>query len=69
MKLGPRYSENPFLPMIAALVIIVLAATASARNRLWIQDVSLWEDTARKAPGKARAWHVLGLAAFRGGSG
>ena len=48
-------------------MIIVLAAASTARNRLWIEEVSLWEDAARKSPGKARAPHVLGLAAYRSG--
>jgi tetratricopeptide (TPR) repeat protein len=67
MQTKPRHHKNLFPLLFAILVIIVLAATSSARNRLWREDVPLWEDVARKAPGKARAYHVLGLAAYKGG--
>jgi len=48
---------------IAAAVAVVLAlSTASyARNTVWQSPVSLWEESARKSPGKARAHFNLGV--------
>jgi Flp pilus assembly protein TadD len=33
-----------------------------SRNTVYRSEVALWEDTARKSPGKARAWNNLGYA-------
>ncbi len=41
---------------------LLLAFLSHQRNRAWRTEVSLWDDAARKAPGKARAWNNLGAA-------
>lgn len=49
------------LPIIAAgVVIAVLGVATWQRNQVWRSEVSLWEDTVRKSPGKARPLYNLG---------
>ncbi len=43
-----------------ALIVIVLGSLTLTRGRVWASEVTLWEDTVLKAPGKARAWFNLG---------
>jgi tetratricopeptide (TPR) repeat protein len=43
-----------------SLAIIVLAVTAHARNGVWKNEISLWEDAARKSPAKLRPHQNLG---------
>ena len=45
-----------------ALAALVLVPVTFARNRVWADDVSLWTDAARKAPGKGRPLLNLGTA-------
>ena len=45
---------------VAAAVLIALAVLTIGRERIWSSDIALWEDTVRKAPGKARVWFNLG---------
>jgi len=49
------------LPLLA-LVVLVLAGAAAARNDVWRDEVTLWEDIVRKSPLKARAHGNLGSA-------
>ena len=46
--------------LVAAATLIGLAALTIGRERIWSSDIALWEDTVRKAPGKARVWFNLG---------
>ena len=51
------------LPKRTAVTTVVIAALAIVtihRESIWASDIRLWEDTARKAPGKARVWFNLG---------
>ncbi len=49
------------LPLCAAAAILLcLAGAAWQRNRLWQDKLALWEDVARKSPGKSRPWYNLG---------
>jgi tetratricopeptide (TPR) repeat protein len=52
------------IPLTAglALVVLALAFSSYSRNAVWLSEVSLWEDTVRKSPGKARPHHNLGAA-------
>ncbi len=45
---------------------IVLMALTITRNRVWKDEVSLWEDTVSKSPGNPRAWSNLGYARYTG---
>ena len=47
---------------IAAVLVIALGGITVSRNTVYRSEVALWEDTARKSPGKARAWNNLGYA-------
>jgi len=49
------------------LVIGVLALWTHDRNRVWQNEVSLWQDSAKKSPGKARPHYNLGLALEKSG--
>jgi len=46
----------------AAVLVIALGALTVSRNAAYRSEIALWEDTARKSPGKARAWNNLGYA-------
>jgi tetratricopeptide (TPR) repeat protein len=45
---------------VAAGVLAVLAILTVRREAVWSSDIALWEDTSRRAPGKARVWFNLG---------
>jgi Flp pilus assembly protein TadD len=45
-----------------AFIILGLASATYARNTLWKNKVSLWEDVVRKSPNSPRAYNNLGLA-------
>lgn len=47
---------------ITAFVILIMAGTTFARNRIWQDDVALWEDVVLKSPGRARGHNNLGFA-------
>jgi tetratricopeptide (TPR) repeat protein len=47
---------------VMLLVVIVLSAATYARNAVWKDSVSLWEDVVKKSPGKARGHDYLGNA-------
>lgn len=46
----------------AVLLAAVLGGFTAARNDVYRSEISLWEDTVRKSPRKARAWNNLGYA-------
>jgi len=48
-------------------VVIGLAMTTYARNRVYRSEISLWQDTVIKAPHHADAWHNLGLSLINAG--
>jgi tetratricopeptide (TPR) repeat protein len=51
------------LPKRTAATTVVIAALAIVtvrRESIWGSEIRLWEDTAAKAPGKARVWFNLG---------
>lgn len=47
---------------LLTLAVVVLAGTAAARNEVWRDEVSLWEDIVAKSPLKARPHGNLGNA-------
>ena len=51
-----------FVVPLLALGVVVLAGTAAARNGVWQDEVSIWEDIVAKSPLKARAHGNLGNA-------
>jgi Flp pilus assembly protein TadD len=48
--------------VLFAFIILGLASATYARNILWKDKVSLWEDVLRKSPSSSRAYNNLGLA-------
>jgi Tfp pilus assembly protein PilF len=46
----------------AAGLFIALSAVTVVRNQAWATPVTLWKDTVRKSPGRARAHYNLGTA-------
>jgi protein O-mannosyl-transferase len=42
------------VPVVMVLIILGLSATTYARNTVWQDEVTLWEDTVKKSPEKAR---------------
>jgi Flp pilus assembly protein TadD len=66
-----RAGRRPYLPGVAALVLLALAGTYGVatycRNQVWQSEISLWRDVVRKSPGKARPYNELGLAYVRQG--
>jgi tetratricopeptide (TPR) repeat protein len=47
---------------ILAVIVVVLAGSTYARNRVWQDEVSLWDDVVKKSPDKPRAHNNLGTA-------
>jgi hypothetical protein len=47
---------------VATVLVLALGGITVSRNAVYRSEVALWEDTARKSPGKARAWNNLGYA-------
>jgi tetratricopeptide (TPR) repeat protein len=56
-----RLAGKAVVPLLLVLPVLLAAATYH-RNAVWHSDVTLWEDAARKAPGKARPHNDLGIA-------
>jgi protein O-mannosyl-transferase len=53
-------AKIPFRSQITAVLLCVLAVLTISRGRVWANDIALWEDTVKHAPGKARVWFNLG---------
>lgn len=52
---------HPFIaPVLLATVIILLSITTYARNSVWKDDISFWQDVIKKSPNKVRSHVVLG---------
>jgi len=51
--MAPLYKK--MLPMLLALILISYSILTIQRNRLWKDDVSIWEDAVKKAPASITA--------------
>ena len=60
--LGRVKLERRKLAAVCAALVVVLALAAHARAEVWSSARSLWEDTARKSPDKARVHFQLASA-------
>ena len=49
------------------IIVMVLSGATFARNRVWQDEMRLWEDVVRKSPGSARAHNDLGFTYFAKG--
>ena len=57
--------RNPEWRKTVLIVIVILLSTATImRNRVWTNEVTLWEDTVRKIPYKSKPAYALGLAYY-----
>jgi tetratricopeptide (TPR) repeat protein len=43
-----------------SVVVAILCVVTFARNTVWLSELSLWEDVAKKSPGNARAYNNIG---------
>ena len=50
-----------------AVAIGILSVLTFMRNRVWKDEITLWQDIVRKSPGKARAFDSLGVALGQAG--
>jgi protein O-mannosyl-transferase len=48
------------LRILFGLIIFLLATMTFSRNRIWMDEITLWTDTAKKSSGKARPHNNLG---------
>lgn len=53
--------------VVSMVFVIVLGGATISRNNVYKSEVSLWEDTVRKSPNKARGYNNLGYAYFLAG--
>src|SRR5262249_50775649 len=53
-------SKTPHRTIIGMLILAALSVLTIRRESVWSSEIALWEDTARRAPGKARVWFNLG---------
>jgi tetratricopeptide (TPR) repeat protein len=53
-------SKLPGRTWIAMGLLFLLVVSSARREMVWSSDITLWEDTAKRAPGKARVWFNLG---------
>ena len=49
----------------ALLILVLLVPMTLARNRVWNDDLALWQDTVLKSPDKSRPHYNLGVALAR----
>jgi len=60
----PLFAQMPKKNIIfTGLILLVLASTV-ARNSIWLNDVTLYEETIRQNPRKSRAYNNLGRAYY-----
>ena len=55
-----KFKKVMSLSLILILTTLAFAAATYARNNIWKDDASLWEDVVRKSPNKARPHNYLG---------
>jgi tetratricopeptide (TPR) repeat protein len=65
LKRSGRLVPGWALASVATLAIAVLSSWTLDRNRVWSDELLLWQDTVRKSPGKARPHNNLGWALAR----
>jgi len=58
------WSLQTFRFTLISLVLCFLGVASFARNAVWSDGVSLYEDVVRKTPNKSRAWDHLGVAFY-----
>jgi tetratricopeptide (TPR) repeat protein len=59
-RLGNKPLAGNAVWVVMILIVVGLSATAYARNSVWRDEVTLWEDVVKKSPNKARPHNNLG---------
>ncbi|TAN45461.1 MAG: tetratricopeptide repeat protein [Nitrospirae bacterium] len=59
--------RNSYVAAFLAIVTIVLCILTYQRNDIWADELTLWEDTAKKTTDKARVYNNLGFACNKKG--
>ncbi len=59
----PSFQRMSFI----AFMVITFSLSTITRNNAWVDEISLWEDVARKNPSSSRAHNNLGKAYFENG--
>jgi tetratricopeptide (TPR) repeat protein len=62
LKKGKSLQVKKGAGIVFAIFLVTLVSAAYARNTVWIDNLSLWEDAAKKSPLKARPHIYLGKA-------
>jgi len=60
------YIRKAVVPALV-LITVALSVTVYLRNAVWQDDIALWKDVISKSPGKARAYHEIGVAYYNKG--
>ncbi|WP_243370827.1 tetratricopeptide repeat protein [Geotalea sp. SG265] len=61
LSMGSKKAAGAVL-VVALLIPAVLAAITFNRNRVWTDEMTLWQDVVAKSPDKSRAWNNLAYA-------
>jgi hypothetical protein len=60
--------HRPAILVFGLIMVVILSAWSYDRNNVWRNEISLWEDSAKKSPGKARPQLGLGYANLKMGN-
>jgi tetratricopeptide (TPR) repeat protein len=60
-----RFDKRQLTALVLASMVLALSVAAFARNNVWKDRVSLWEDVAQKSPNRARSHAGLGAVYFK----
>ena len=66
-RLGNKPLAGNAVWVVMILIVVGLSATAYARNSVWRDEVTLWEDVVKKSPNKARPHNNLGELFYKRG--
>jgi len=68
MREGSQRQVAGSFTLVLAVVTLLLSAATIMRNRVWHDEITLWQDVVAKSPAKARAHGSLGHAYQRSGN-
>jgi protein O-mannosyl-transferase len=50
-----------FVMPVTTVIVLLLAGATHARNHVWRDWITIWQDTVKKSPNKARPHNILGI--------
>src|SRR3989338_5034923 len=59
--------RNLYILAVSIVIISIYSFAVIQRNRIWLDDYSLWSDTVIKMPESTRAHHGIGIVYFKQG--